>query len=306
MSSPLEPAVAALVAELLARPTEDRDAIPVPLQRAVSDEMLTRLAGSLPGGVRVEEVQVTGAAGDLPSRRYLPEDAPETEDTLLFFHGGGFTIGNLDTHEVLARVLAREARCRVVSVGYRLAPEHPYPAAHDDARAAVEWLNPAGPVAVFGDSAGGSLAIAAARHLSERGRSPVLQALAYPVVDFRAERDSYRRHASDGFLSTDACRWFLRQVLPEGGDLTHPDLSPILAEDLAASPPTILVLAGVDPLVDDGRAYAEALKAAGVPCERHEYPDQTHGFLGMAAITSRAREGLAQVARALRRAFDAA
>jgi acetyl esterase len=305
MDTPLEPAVAALVAEIMGREPADRDAVPIEVMRATSDEMLERLTGPRPACAVVEDVAIAGAAGPLPSRRYRPAGEREVWDTLLFFHGGGFTIGNLDTHDMLARVLAEEAGCQVISVGYRLAPEHPYPAAHEDARAAADWLPPGGAVAVFGDSAGGSLALAAARRLRERGRAPVFQALAYPVVDCRAETDAYVRHAADGFLSTEACRWFFRQLMPRGGDLTHPDLSPLLAPDLAENPPTIMLLAGVDPLVDDGRAYARALTDAGVACELHEYPDQTHGFLGMAAITSRAREGLAEVARAVRGAFDA-
>lgn len=235
----------------------------------------------------VRDLRLPGPAGEIPARAYRP-DAGSGRPLLVLFHGGGFVFGDLETHDPTARRFCAEADVTVVSVDYRLAPEHRFPAAVDDAEAATRWAvahaaelgaDPAR-VVVAGDSAGGNLAAVVARRLRDAG-GPTLagQLLVYPTVDMRpGDRYPSKRELADGYgLTGDEMAWFGRQYLNGQEDASHPDASPIVVEDLSGLPPTFLATAGYDPLRDEGDAYARRLAHAGVPVEHVALPGAVHG-----------------------------
>lgn len=236
----------------------------------------------------------------------------ETLPALVYFHGGGWTIGDLDTHDVLCRQLALGARCVVISVDYRLAPEYPFPAAVDDCFAATRYvadhadaLNISA-IAVGGDSAGGNLAATVA--LLSVGDSSisglVFQLLIYPATDQRCATASHERNGQGYLLTRDAIEYFRRAYLPNEKDWTDWRASPLLAKNLAHVPPALVITAGYDPLRDEGHAYAESLRAAGVPVAYREYPDMVHGFILFGGVLDTANAAVADCCAALRRAFD--
>ena len=233
----------------------------------------------------VEEVEVPGGAGPRPARVYRPlADGPLP--TIVMFHGGGFTIGDLDTHDGLARTLAAGCEAVVVSVDYRLAPEHPWPAGPEDAIAATRWAASAlddlggdGRLAVAGDSAGGNLSAVVAQAMRDEGVPLAGQLLIYPVTDRRGSYPSHHENGTGYLLDLDTMVWFDQQYvghLPDV-DVTDPRLAP-LHGDLAGLAPAVLVVAEFDPLRDDGLAYAAALAAADVPVDVRTYPGMIHGF----------------------------
>lgn len=241
---------------------------------------LTAVLGQGSDRVEATDASVPGPAGEVPVRSYRPLDAPLGPlPTLVWFHGGGWVIGDLDTHDALCRDLAAGSGCGVLSVDYRLAPEHRFPAAHDDAEAVVAHLLCDGEelgvdptlVAVGGDSAGGHLATVTARRLRDRGDDlPDLraQALVYPVTDLAGSQGEHpsRQANAEGYLLTWATmEFFADAYVPDHGDRTGPDASPLHVEQLAGLPPALLVVASHDPLRDEGLAYASRLQAAGVP-----------------------------------------
>lgn len=259
---------------------------------------------------KVEDDLVPGPLGGIPVRWYRP--GPEAGlPVTLFFHGGGWTVDDLDTHDHLCRRLASRSHAVVVSVAYRLGPEHPYPAAVEDTYAATVWVAAVGRdrgvdparLAVAGDSAGGNLAAAVTLLCRDR-RGPAVrfQALAYPVTDYwQAGRASYGRYAEGYTLSRDFMKWTFRQYLPDGFDRADPYLFPLRAADLSGLPTALIATAEFDPLRDEGCAYAERLRAAGVTVEQLHLDDQMHGFLLQEAIVDRAREAVDHFADALRR-----
>ncbi|WP_425442654.1 alpha/beta hydrolase [Streptomyces indicus] len=254
----------------------------------------------------VENRTVPGPEGapEIPVRIYLPDpvEAPGPRPTVVFFHGGGWTICDLDSHDGTARALCRGAGAAVVSVDYRLAPENPFPAAVDDAWAALEWA--AGHVAelggdpdalvVCGDSAGGNIAAVTAQTARDRGLPLALQALVYPITDVSRTWDSYERYATGYFLTKASMLWFKEQYVAPGSDPADPRVSP-LRGDLAGLAPAHIVTAGCDPLADEGRAYAEALRTAGVTVTAGHFPRMFHGFFGLADHLDDARTALAGV-----------
>jgi acetyl esterase len=217
---------------------------------------------------------------------------------IVYYHGGSWVTGDLDTHDATCRLLAATARCLVVAVDYRLAPEHPFPAAVDDAVAAYAWVQRhAGElgvdpqrVGVMGDSAGGNLAAVVALETRDGGGGPVdvpppaAQGLVYPAVDARLDTDTVRSLADGFFLTSQAMEEARRLYLPHPEDWTAWRASPLLADDHRGVAPALVVTAGFDPLRDDGSNYAEALRAAGVPVEYRCYDDQVHGFMGMGIL----------------------
>ncbi|MEU9251818.1 alpha/beta hydrolase [Streptomyces sp. NPDC048270] len=259
----------------------------------------------------VEDLAVPGPPGapPVPVRIYLPdpEERPGPRPTVLFLHGGGFVLCDLDTHDATARALSRAAGAAVVSVDYRRAPEHRFPAAAEDAYAALRWVgahlvelggDPRALV-VAGDSAGGNLAAAALLLARERGGPAVaLQVLVYPVLDAAQDSASYRTYAEGCFLTAAHLRWFWEQYLGPGGDGGHPLASPLRA-DLTGLPPAHLVLAGCDPLRDEGRAYRRRLAECGVPAVLDEHPGMFHGFLALAGVLPQAREAMARLGGAI-------
>ena len=266
-----------------------------------------------PPVAEVEDRTIPGPAGPVPVRVYR-DSAAAASPVLVWFHGGGHVIGSLDTHDPIARNLCREAGCTVVSVDYRMGPEHPFPAAVDDCFAAVRWLaghgreigaDP-GRIALGGDSAGGNLAAVAALLARDEGGPPVRhQLLVYPVADYRCRGASYERYAHGyGTLEAQSMRWFQRHYL--GGPAAADDwrASPLLASDHAGLPPALVITAERDVLHDEGVAYAERLAAAGTACEHVDYPGMIHGFFGLLGIADAAAQAHAHAARALRAALQ--
>ena len=266
-----------------------------------------------PPRVQIAEAEddlVPGPTGGIPVRWYRP--SPEAGlPVTLYFHGGGWTVDDLDTHDHLCRRLASRAHAVVVSVAYRRGPEHPYPAAVEDAYAATMWVAAIGQergvdparLAVAGDSAGGNLAtVVTLLCRDRRGPAVRFQALAYPVTDhWQAGRASYDQYAEGYTLSRDFMTWTFRQYLPDGFDRADPYLFPLRAADLSGLPATLIITAEFDPLRDEGRAYAERLRAAGVAVEHLHLDDQMHGFLLQETTVDRAREAVDHFADSLRR-----
>jgi acetyl esterase len=248
-------------------------------------------------------------------RSYRPNGvAPgEVLPALVYFHGGGWTIGDVDTHDPLCRQLANGARCAVFSVDYRLAPEYPFPAAVDDCILATSWIarnaaalsvDPAR-IAVGGDSAGGNLAAVIAIHARDHG-GPALafQLLVYPATDQRCSFPSHQANG-EGYLLTRASIEFFRGCyLPRPEDWTDWRASPLLAKDLSRLPAALVITAGFDPLRDEGRAFAERLVAEGSPASYKEYEDMVHGFILFGGVVDTANAAVAECCAALRRAFD--
>lgn len=257
----------------------------------------------------VEDVEVSGAAGPLRGRIYRPPGGGPTP-TLLFIHGGGFVIGGIDSYDRQCRVLCLEAGATVLAIEYRLAPDDPFPAAVDDSIAACRWTldsvdrlgGDPDRVAIGGDSAGGNLAAVTAQAMQDESRSPGLaaQLLLYPVTDFSSQRPSHAENGEDAFLSRDDMDWFERCYLGDGDPSSDPRVSPLLAKDLSGLPPAVVVTAELDPLRDDGEAYAEALAAAGVPVVRRRYDALVHGFFGMGQFSNTAESAIGQVCEDLR------
>ena len=238
-------------------------------------------------------------ADRIPARSYRAAHLRKPAPLIMYLHGGGWVVGDLDSHDGSARMLALHSGCTVVSVDYRLAPEHPFPAGLDDAVAAFDHLH-AHPqefgaisqaVAVAGDSAGANLA--AALCLS---RQPIALAMIYPAVDLRMTQPSIDTFATGYFLTRDDMIFYRDHYLPDLALVTDPRVSPALAEDLSGMPPTAIWTAGFDPLCDEGLAFGQQLAAAGVPVTAHCFDDQVHGFFGM-GVLPRGMERIARVSR---------
>jgi len=244
----------------------------------------------------------------LAVRAYRPVPG-EVLPALVYFHGGGWTIGDLDTHDVLCRQLANGARCAVFSVDYRLAPESPFPAAVEDCLAATRFvLEKSGSlkidvsrIAVGGDSAGGNLAAVVALH---RQMPLAFQLLIYPATDQRCDTDSHRRNGEGYLLTREGIEFFRGCYLPEKKHWADWRASPLLAASHAGLPPAFVITAGYDPLRDEGREYAERLAQAGVEVAYREYSDMVHGFLLFGGVLDTARTAVADCCAALRGAFE--
>jgi acetyl esterase len=247
------------------------------------------------------------AVGDLPARLYTPTEVSGPTPLLVFFHGGGFMYGDLDSHDGSCRVLAERAGMRVLAIDYRMGPEEPFPAAYDDALAAYEWVvgnaeslgcDPQR-LAVGGDSAGGNLAAGVALEAARRGWPLAYQLLVYPVTDCDRQTRSLELF-SEGFYLTRAFMDLASECyVPPGHDLHDPRLSPLYAEIPDGLAPALVVTAGFDPLRDEGEAYARKLADAGVPVELKRYPDQIHGFFNIVGVGRRSRAAVAEIAAKL-------
>lgn len=280
-------------------PVEER----TPAQARADIRRSTALVAGKPVELeRVDDTTVAGAEGRLPARLYVPHDA--TADALiLFFHGGGWVVGDLDTHDAPCRHLARASGMKVLSVAYRCAPEHPYPAPVDDALAAFRDVAQGGHtrVVVAGDSAGGHLAAMVALHTANSANdepTPAMQVLVYPATDFVGDHASTALFA-DGFMLTKrSMDWYEAQFVPRAEDKApasplHHDIPPRTA-------PAFVLTAGFDPLRDEGEAYARKLREHGIPATTRRHPGQIHGFLNMTAVGTPAREAIAEIAGAIR------
>ena len=270
------------VGELTVRAVREDDLGVLTLQRA-------------PGALhRVEDVEVMGPAGPLPVRVYRP--SPGLLHPVLFLHGGGFVIGR-DGYDAPLRELALSSGCLIVSPECRLAPEHPFPAAVEDALAVARWLNAQAPAlgaapappAVAGDSSGGNLAAIVTHALTREGVPPSFQVLIYPMLDATASSASYEEFASGYGFSSEKSRWYFDQYLPPGLDRRTPRVSPLFDRDLGDLPATLIVTAECDPLRDEGEHHAESLRDAGVQVELRRYQGMIHGFFQMTGALAGSR-----------------
>lgn len=259
------------------------------------------VAGEREPMAAVQDTEVAGAQGPLRARRYVPAEG--AAGLLVYFHGGGFVRGDLETHDPLCRRLARAAECELLAIDYRLAPEHPFPAAVDDALAVVESVaaDRSAPVAVGGDSSGANLAAVAALHARDAG-GPALaaQVLLYPVTDATMSSPSLDELASGRMLTRAALAWMYDRYLPEGVDRADSRASPLLAEDHSGVAPAVIVTAGNDPLRDDGARYAERLIDSGVDVKHLSYEGTIHSFMLYAGALGAGLEATAAVGAALR------
>ena len=260
----------------------------------------------------VKNLTADGPGGPIPLRVYRPAGVASGASlpALVYFHGGGWVIGDLDTHDVQCRQVTAEAGITVVAVDYRLAPEHKFPAAVDDAWAATRWVVSHASalgvdgrrIAVAGDSAGGNLAAVVALLARDAADGPAiaLQVLVYPVTDLSSESKSYNDFAEGYMLTRDSMRWFKNHYLKSAGDAEDWRASPIRAKSLAGLPPALVVTAGFDPLRDEGAAYAARLTEAGVRVDYVCYGGMIHGFVPMGRLIDTGNRAISHVAASLR------
>ncbi len=262
------------------------------------------------GLARIEDV-VIGPRG-VPARLYVPNEADARSPALVYMHGGGFVSGGLDSHDSICRRVALEGGFRVVALDYRLAPEHPFPAAPDDVLSAWRAIRDAPQalgvdpdrMAVGGDSAGGGLAAVLTHDLRAAGEpQPRLQWLVYPLCQLHADTPSRRAFPDTAMMSRPVLDYVRRAYVPPGLEM-DPRVSPLFATDFGGLAPARVVLAGLDPLHDEGRAYADKLMAAGVPVDLSAFPAEVHGFISAPRLSQAARPVMVSAARALAAAFD--
>ena len=255
----------------------------------------------------VEDLTIPGPAGDLDARVYRPEQDGAVP-TVVLFHGGGWVIGDLDTHDNMARSICRDGEAVVVSVDYRLAPEAPFPAAVEDALAATRWVashladfGGDDRLAVAGDSAGGNLAAVVAQRSVHEGPALALQILVEPVTDSDTETASYRDPENQLIVTRESMLWFFERYAPDAGTRRDPRLAPLRAPSLAGAPPAVVLTAEHDVLRDEGEAYAERLRAAGADVSHRRFAGQMHGFFGFVGVLPGSAAGLDYVVEAIER-----
>jgi acetyl esterase len=301
----LHPQVAALLERVAQSPLPLLHDVPAHVARRIYRDTRAALSPKAP---EVAEAKLLVAPGPVAMRAYRPAGTQPADElpALVYFHGGGWVIGDLDTHDVLCRQLAKGARCAVYSVDYRMGPEFPFPAAVDDCVVATQFV--AGRhqrVAVGGDSAGGNLATVVALHARDAGGPKIaFQLLIYPATDQRAQHPSIRRNGEGYLLTKKGMDYFQAQYLPQKQDLLDWRDSPLLAKSLAGLPPAYLITAGYDPLVDEGREYAERMAKAGVEVAYREYPDMVHGFILFGGVLDTANAAVAECCDKLRQCWS--
>jgi acetyl esterase len=307
---PLDPQAKEFIDQLTALGGGPLSSLSVADARRAMD-MLATMRPEKPPIKSAVDRRIPGDAGEIPVRVYTPH-AEQPLPLLVYFHGGGWVLGGLETHDASCRELANGAGCVVVSVDYRLAPEHKYPAAADDCYAATRWAaahaaelgGDAKRLAIGGDSAGGNLAAVVAQMARDRGGPPlVFQLLIYPVTVAAFDTPSYRDNAEGYLLTTADMRWFWNHYLNAAAEGENPYASPLRAKSLTGLPPALVITAEFDPLRDEGEQYAERLKAAGVPTRLTRYAGMIHGFFGMTPMLEKARAAVDEACRELRGAF---
>jgi acetyl esterase len=316
---PLDPQAKAFLDQLAAANVPDVPA-QTPREARMQMELGALMLGRPPKVARVDDLTIAGPGGALRARLTAPEIEAEAEagagaeaggavPGLVFFHGGGWVLGSIATHDHLCRAIANASGAAVVSVEYRLAPEHPYPAAVDDAEAATVWVAENARalgidlrrLAVGGDSAGGNVAAVVARRARDRGGPPLaLQVLIYPATDAAMSTRSYLENAEGYFLTRAAMAWYWDHYVPDPARRLDPDASPLRAASLAGLPPALVITAGHDPLRDEGEAYARGLAEAGVAVRHVAYPGMIHGFLRRHSVMDQGKAALGEIAAALR------
>ena len=311
---PLDPQVKTFLDQASALPRPKMGEMPISLARQTFAHLMTMVGPKdVPVG-KVQNIVIPGPKGDIRARVYAPVAAGgSAHPALIYFHGGGFVVGDLDTHDGLCRLMANEGGFIVVAVDYRRAPENKWPAPLDDALAATRWIFgnapslaiDAGRIAIGGDSAGGMLAALVTQAMQASGGFKIaFQMLLFPVTDFAAESGSMDRFAVGYFLEKQTIEWCHAQVLPPGADRAA--LSPLHAKSLTGLPPALVMLGGYDPLHDQGLAYAEKLKAAGVSVTIADYGDMVHCFIYLQTVLPQAHTALERAAAAIAKALDKA
>ncbi|MGH8505932.1 MAG: alpha/beta hydrolase [Stenotrophobium sp.] len=308
---PADPQTQAILQALAQMPAMDYSTLTAPVLRAAMAAMSPPAKGDAVAAI--ENREISGAGGPLKLRLYRPAGAGPFPVTM-FFHGGGFVICDLDSHDNICSSLANRAGSLVVSVDYRRAPEAPFPAAVEDAVAATRWAHlhaeeiggDASRIAVAGDSAGGNLAAVTAQLTRDGGPELCHQLLLYPVTDCAMNTASYREFGEGHYLTAEMMRWFLRQYLQDPARADDPRASPLRQHKLAGLPDATVFTAECDPLRDEGEAYARALLAAGNAVHLQRWPGQIHGFISMTGVLDSAQQALDAAAAALRSAFAVA
>jgi acetyl esterase len=306
---PLDPGLKLVLDQLAANPGPQLHELPVEQARAFFDQM--QLPAPEVKIAAVENRTIPGPAGAIPLRIYRPEGKAPLP-ALVYFHGGGWVIGSLETHDPSCRDLANRIGCVVVSVDYRLAPEARYPAAAEDCFTATKWVaenaKPLGVdaarIGIGGDSAGGNLTAVVALMARDRG-GPALrhQLLIYPVTDADFSRRSYRENAEGYLLTTKAMEWFWGHYVPDPARRQEAYAAPLRAKDLSGLPPAFVLTAEYDPLRDEGEAYAKRLQQAGVPTRLQRYDGAIHGFFAMGLLSEVARSAIEDAVAEARKAL---
>tara|TARA_R110000765_G_scaffold399774_1_gene494559 strand:- start:428 stop:1462 length:1035 start_codon:yes stop_codon:yes gene_type:complete len=284
--------------------------LPADVVQAATREQLAMMAAAPEPGVIIEDSTIPGPdKNEIPVRIYLPDEQDTSNPMMVYYHMGGGVIGDLDTCNAFCSMIATIAKCPVLSVDYRLAPPHKFPAGIDDAMAAYEWAlrnaskygAPAGVAAVGGDSMGGNFAAIVSQEMKRQDKPiPALQLLIYPAVDLVEEFPSRTAFGETFSLSTDTMNWFMDQYLPEGHDRSDPLLSPGQSGDLSGLPPAIVITAGHDPLVDEGDDYALRLGRDGVYVKHKRYDTLSHAFTAFTDFSPGSRRACLQIAGMVR------
>lgn len=281
--------------------------------RAASAAGLAMFQAPPEPGVSWENFELTAPGRNIPVRLYRPENQATGSPMMVFFHFGGGVIGDLETCHAFVTMIAATARCPVLSVDYRLAPEHKWPAGLDDCQFAYEWAlknaekygAPAGEAAIGGDSMGGNFSAIIAQEAKRNGiPMPVLQLLIYPATDISEELPSRTLYGETYPLSTDTMNWFMGHYLPEDADITDLRISPAQEMNLEGLPPAIVVTAGFDPLVDEGKAYADRLDAAGVDTIYKCYDSLAHGFTAFTGVSPAADKACREIVSFVREVYS--
>ncbi len=286
--------------------------MPVAEARAALDEIPKAYGVPLAPVDRIDKLKIPGPGGAMDALLIVPRDAgPDPLPLLVYYHGGGWVLGHLESHIREASYFAAGAGCAVLVPDYRLAPEHKFPAASEDSFAALQWafdrasmlnIDPRR-IAVGGDSAGGHLAAVVTQQAREAGMKIVFQVLIYPVTDTYQDTETYRTRAEGYFLTYDSMAWFIDLYLNDPTERDDPRASPLRASTFDGLPPAIICTAGFDPLRDEGAAYADKLKAAGVPVDYIDYTGQIHGFVSMGGAIDEGRAFMDRACAALRQSF---
>lgn len=312
---PLDPLVKTFLDRAASIPRPKAWDVPPAITRQSFAAMMELTAARDVAVGRIDNFTIPGPGGKIRARGYAPVAASGSLPALIYFHGGGFVAGSLESHDGLCRQFAAEGGFKVIAVDYRLAPENPYPAAVDDAWAATQWIEQnaadlgvdAGRIAVGGDSAGAMLAAIVTQLAKEKGGLKLaFQLLMFPNTQIGGETSSLNEFAVGYFLERRAIEYFHALYLPPGTDTGSPRVSPLRANDFTGLPPAYVMLGGYDPLHDEGLAYAEKLKAAGVAVTVADHADMVHCFIYLQTILPQAHDAVAAAAKAVRAALDAA